>query len=96
MQYVDEGPRTERSQEALQYTNTALTARVTKLYVDYLTNNYTGAPTGASNMEDPRADTLIPRAMNKDGVWFRSQGGYGFRPAENRPRCKGFYIYPVT
>lgn len=75
MQYVDEGPDvSDAHKEALQYTNTALTARVTKLYVDYLTNNYTGAPTGASNMEDPRADTLIPRAMNKDGVWFRSQG----------------------
>lgn len=75
MQYVDEGPLVPNAaKEALQYTNTGLTARVTKLYVDYLTNNYTGAPTGANNVEDPRADLLIPRSQNAAGVLVRSQG----------------------
>lgn len=75
MQYVDEGPTVPRAnKEALQYTNTGLTARVTKLYVDYIMNNYTGAPTGATNMEDPRANLLIPRSQNQAGVLVKSQG----------------------
>lgn len=75
MQYVDEGPaQTRAAKEALQYTNTALTARVTKLYVDYIMNNYTGAPTGGSNMVDPRADLLIPRYQNAAGIYVRSEG----------------------
>ena len=75
LQYIDEGPtQTRAAKEALQYTNTGLTARVTKLYVDYILNNYTGAPTGANNMVDPRADLLIPRYQNAAGAYVRSEG----------------------
>ncbi len=75
MQYVDEGPDVSSNAKAsLQYQNVSSSARVTQLYINYLTNNYTGAPSGANNMEDPRADTLIPRAMDKNGNWFRSLG----------------------
>lgn len=72
MQYVDESPNTDASKEAIQYTNTSTTARITKLYYNYLTNNYTGAPTGASNVEDPRVDSLIPRMDNGSGVLVRT------------------------
>ncbi|EOR92806.1 : hypothetical protein [Arcticibacter svalbardensis MN12-7] len=72
-QYIDEGATvTSTSKQALQYTNFSTTARVTKLYYDYLTNNYTGAPTGATNVQDPRLDTLIPRSQNSAGVLVRS------------------------
>lgn len=75
MQYVDEGPLVPAaSKEALQYTNTGTTARVTKLYLDYLTNNYTGAPTGASNMQDPRLDSLVPSTTDKAGNLVRTKG----------------------
>lgn len=75
LQYVDEGPLVlSTAKEALQYSNTGLTTRVTKLYVDYITNNYTGAPSGANNVEDPRADLLIPSSQNKDGLLVRSLG----------------------
>lgn len=76
MQYVDEGPDVPAAnKEALQYTNTGTSARITKLYIDYLTNNYTGAPTGASNKEDPRIDLLIPSQADKAGVvLYRTQG----------------------
>lgn len=75
MQYVDEGPLvTSAAKEALQYSNTSTSARITKLYIDYLTNNYTGAPTGANNMEDPRVDLLIPSTADRNGVMHRTQG----------------------
>lgn len=75
MQYVDEGPAVpSAAKEALQYTNTGTTARFTKLYIDYLTNNYTGAPTGATNMTDPRLDSIIPRQAKQDGSLVRAQG----------------------
>ncbi|MEV4887362.1 SusD/RagB family nutrient-binding outer membrane lipoprotein [Chitinophaga ginsengisegetis] len=75
MQYVDEGPTvTSSAKEALQYTNTATTARITKLYMDYLTNNYTGAPKGINDMEDPRVDLLVPSTADRNGVLHRTQG----------------------
>ncbi len=75
MQYVDEGPTVpSAAKEALQYTNTGTTARVTKLYVDYLTNNYTGAPTGGANMSDPRIPLMIPHSTDKAGNLVRSRG----------------------
>lgn len=75
MQYVDEGPTiTNAAKEALQYTNTGLTARFTKLYIDYIDNNYTGAPTGAGNLPDPRKALIIPRMANNAGVLVYSQG----------------------
>ncbi|AWO00201.1 SusD/RagB family nutrient-binding outer membrane lipoprotein [Chitinophaga alhagiae] len=75
MQYVDEGPSIPNAaKEALQYTNTGTSARVTKLYVDYLTNNYTGAPTGGSNMADPRILLMIPHTTDKAGNLVRAVG----------------------
>jgi hypothetical protein len=73
--YIDEGPLvTNIAKESLQYGNTGVSARVTKLYVDYITNNYTGAPTGANDMEDPRASLLIPSMQNWNGTFIRSKG----------------------
>lgn len=72
MQYIDETPVTSSAKEALQYTNTGTSARITKLYYDYLTNNYTGAPTGANNVEDPRVDLLIPSYQTPDGQMVRT------------------------
>jgi len=65
MQYVDEEGVADNSKAALQYVNIGSTGRITKLYYDYLSNNYTGAPTGNNNMEDPRMDLLIPRMENR-------------------------------
>ncbi|MFB6454893.1 SusD/RagB family nutrient-binding outer membrane lipoprotein [Chitinophaga sp. Hz27] len=74
MQYVDEGPAIpDVSKEAQQYGNTGLSTKFAKLYVDYLSNNYTGAPTGANNMEDPRIDTILPN-MSVDNGWVRTKG----------------------
>ncbi|SHL62682.1 Starch-binding associating with outer membrane [Chitinophaga jiangningensis] len=73
-QYVDEGPTvTSTAKEALQYSNTGTTVRFTKLYIDYLTNNYQGAPTGANNMRDPRMDSILPR-MQVDTGWLFTKG----------------------
>jgi hypothetical protein len=72
LQYIDETPVTSSAKEALQYTNTGTSARITKLYYDYLTNNYTGAPTGGNNVEDPRIDLLIPRTQNAAGQLVRT------------------------
>lgn len=72
LEYIDETPVTSSAKEALQYTNTGTTARITKLYFDYLTNNYTGAPTGINNVEDPRIDLLIPSYQNGNGVMVRT------------------------
>ncbi len=74
MQYVDESPASSTAQAALQYVNINNNYRPTKLFIDYLTNNYTGAPTGASNMEDPRAAIMIPSATDAGGVLVRSEG----------------------
>jgi len=73
-QYIDETPNSDASKEALQYTNTGTTSRITKLYLNYLTNNYTGAPSGANDMEDPRLDLLVPSFQNTDGSFTRSLG----------------------
>jgi len=72
LQYVDETPSTAANKEALQYTNTGTSARITKLYFDYITNNYTGAPTGANDMEDPRLDLLVPSYENGEGELVRT------------------------
>ncbi len=75
LQYVDEGPGVpDASKEAIQYTNTGLSSRITQLYLNYLTNNYTGAPSGASNMTDPRLDLIVPSMADKNGVLIRSRG----------------------
>lgn len=74
MQYVDEGEGvSSTAQTSLQYQNNSA-ARVTKLYVDYITNNYTNAPTGANNMTDPRLDLLVPSRQNADLTFTRSLG----------------------
>ena len=72
IQYVDESPSTSTVQSAVQYQNNSAT-RITKFYYDYIANNYTGAPTGANNMEDPRMDLLIPSQENGAGVMVRTQ-----------------------
>jgi len=72
LQYIDETPSTAGNKAALQYTNTSTSARITKLYFDYITNNYTGAPAGANDMEDPRIDLLIPRYENGAGELVRT------------------------
>lgn len=74
MQYEDETPNSRAAREALQYTNVAATARVTKLYMDYILNNYSGAPTGAANMVDPRLDSLVPSAFDAAGNKYRTVG----------------------
>lgn len=74
MQYVDEtATTTSNSKASLQFQNNS-TSRVTKLYLDYITNNYTGAPTGSNDMEDPRKPLLIPRSEEPDGSWRYSKG----------------------
>src|SRR5690606_18651988 len=73
LQYVDETETTASvSKASLQYQNNGA-SRITKLYYDYITNNYTDAPTGDHDMEDPRTDLLIPSAL-VDGVFVRSIG----------------------
>lgn len=72
-QYVDETPSTAWNKEALQYSNTGTSARITKLYYDYIANNYTGAPTGANDMEDPRIDLLVPSSENAAGELVRTK-----------------------
>ncbi|WDF68921.1 SusD/RagB family nutrient-binding outer membrane lipoprotein [Sphingobacterium oryzagri] len=52
--------------EALQYTNNSAT-RVTKLYIDYLSGNYSGAPTGGQDVADPRLGILVPYILATDG-----------------------------
>src|SRR5690606_26017122 len=71
MQYIDEEETANNSKASLQYQNTSA-ARITKLYVDYITNNYTGAPSGANDMEDPRLDLLIPSSENGQGQLIRT------------------------
>lgn len=74
IQYVDETATTANVAKAsLQYQNNSA-SRITKLYYDYILNNYTGAPGGGNNMEDPRADLLIPSIRNSEGVYVRSIG----------------------
>lgn len=73
MRYVDEGPTVpSAAKEALQYTNTSTHSRITKLYYDYITNNYAGAPSGANNMEDPRLDLLVPSSQEPNGTFRRT------------------------
>src|SRR5690606_17040653 len=44
-QYVDETATTaSTAKAALQYVNTSASTRVSKLYIDYILNRYTGAP----------------------------------------------------
>lgn len=73
MQYVDETATTTNTAKAsIQFTNTGTTARVTKLYYDYITNNYTDAPTGANNVVDPRLDLLVPSSQELDRSFRRT------------------------
>lgn len=59
---------------ALQYANTSASTRITQLYINYIINNYTDAPTGANNMVDPRYELLIPKSQEKDGSYRISKG----------------------
>jgi hypothetical protein len=75
-QYVDDpnvsSDNTDKA--ALQYVNTTASTRITQLYIDYITNNYTGAPTGNNNMLDPRYSLLIPQSQEKDGSFRFTKG----------------------
>ncbi|GHE46672.1 SusD/RagB family nutrient-binding outer membrane lipoprotein [Sphingobacterium griseoflavum] len=74
-QYVDQSATTASTvQSALQYVNTSASTRVSKLYVDYILNRYTGAPTGLQDMEDPRFTLLIPHSQDPDGTMRASIG----------------------
>ncbi|NIG54032.1 SusD/RagB family nutrient-binding outer membrane lipoprotein [Chitinophaga sp. Cy-1792] len=75
LQYVDEVGVKDDSKASQQYGNIGASAstRFAKLYVDYLNNNYTGAPTGANNMPDPRIDTLLPR-RKVGNSWYSTVG----------------------
>ncbi|WP_134088123.1 SusD/RagB family nutrient-binding outer membrane lipoprotein [Olivibacter sp. XZL3] len=96
IQYVDEEGVADNSKAALQYVNIGLTGRVTKLYYDYLSNDYTGAPSGTGNMADPRINLLIPHMENASGELVQTQfvdmastlpltgpASYSYRPASN-------------
>ncbi|WP_343562269.1 SusD/RagB family nutrient-binding outer membrane lipoprotein [Sphingobacterium sp.] len=75
-QYVDDpdvsSDNTDKA--ALQYVNTSASTRVTQLYINYITNNYTGAPSGNNNMLDPRYALLIPQSQEKDGSFRFTKG----------------------
>ncbi|MBE8713078.1 SusD/RagB family nutrient-binding outer membrane lipoprotein [Sphingobacterium sp. KB22] len=61
-QYQDRAESNSLVTESLQFQNNT-SNRLTTVYINYILNNYTGAPTGGANMEDPRADLLIPRFL---------------------------------
>ncbi|MCI0920500.1 SusD/RagB family nutrient-binding outer membrane lipoprotein [Sphingobacterium rhinopitheci] len=55
--YQDEAISGNSATNSLQYQNNSAT-RLTKLYLDYINNNYTGAPSGNNNVQDPRYKLL--------------------------------------
>ncbi|QQD15630.1 SusD/RagB family nutrient-binding outer membrane lipoprotein [Sphingobacterium sp. UDSM-2020] len=71
-QYQDELVSTNASTNSLQYANNN-TNRLSQLYINYILNKYTGAPSGGGNVEDPRALLLIPNIISK-GVQNRTVG----------------------
>ena len=74
-QYVDQtATTTSTAQAALQYTNTSAATRVSKLYIDYILNRYTGAPTGANDVVDPRFTLLVPQSQEGDGSMRFTKG----------------------
>ena len=72
-QYVDQGTAAN-DQSALQYVNTSASTRVSKLYIDYILNKYTGAPTGANDVEDPRFKLLVPHSQDGNGTFHPAIG----------------------
>src|SRR5690606_21186477 len=96
-QYVDETATTaSTAKAALQYVNTSASTRVSKLYIDYILNRYTGAPSGNANMQDPRFALLVPHSEEGDGTMRASLGvdfasevvlsgpvGYAYSASEN-------------
>lgn len=56
--YQDEAVSGNSATNSLQFQNNSAT-RLTKLYIDYINNNYTGAPSGNNNISDPRAKLLV-------------------------------------
>lgn len=74
-QYIDQSATTESTaQSALQYVNTSASTRVSKLYIDYILNRYTSAPTGANNVQDPRFTLLVPHSQEGSGSMRASVG----------------------
>ncbi|MEN5194161.1 SusD/RagB family nutrient-binding outer membrane lipoprotein [Sphingobacterium faecium] len=73
IQYVDETATTsDQSKASLQWVNTGTSARITQLYYNYITNNYSGAPSGSTNVIDPRLDLLVPSSQNPDGSYRKT------------------------
>ncbi|WP_437920180.1 SusD/RagB family nutrient-binding outer membrane lipoprotein [Sphingobacterium sp. LRF_L2] len=66
-QYQDEEISGFTATQALQYTNNSAT-RVSKLYIDYLSGTYLGAPTGNNDSVDPRLGILVPYIIASDGT----------------------------
>lgn len=56
--YQDEDLSGHSETNSLQYQNNSAT-RLTKLYLDYIGNKYTGAPSGNNNVLDPRSKLLV-------------------------------------
>jgi hypothetical protein len=74
-QYIDQtATTTSNAQAALQFVNTSASTRVSKMYIDYILNRYTDAPTGANNMQDPRFELLVPHSQEWDGSMRSSEG----------------------
>ncbi|MFD2966664.1 SusD/RagB family nutrient-binding outer membrane lipoprotein [Sphingobacterium bambusae] len=74
-QYIDQTETTtSTAQSALQYVNTSASTRLSKMYLDYILNRYTGAPTGGQDMQDPRFQLLVPHAQEPDGTLRPSIG----------------------
>lgn len=57
--YEDEEVSGNSATHSLQYQNNS-TTRISKLYLDYINNEYTGAPTGGNDVLDPRFKLLVP------------------------------------
>ncbi|TWI17519.1 SusD/RagB family nutrient-binding outer membrane lipoprotein [Sphingobacterium siyangense] len=86
-QYQDEAVSGNAATNSLQYGNNN-TNRLSQLYLNYILNDYTGAPKGSNNVEDPRAALLIPNIIANDvqsrtvGVDLATLSANGFPSSE--------------
>lgn len=79
MRYQNSAVSQEGILQALQFSNLAgTTSRITKWYLDLLTNSFTGG----SRVTDPRTDLLVPNGQslnNQGGVEYRRTAGVDLR-----------------